>query len=146
MKFNWGTGLAIGRFCFIGFIMFMVIKMSTDDKYEYDLVVEDYYGKELRFQQEIDAEKNLKLFSEEITGKKTTEGYELSFPKTEGEIKGTVNLYRPSNKKLDFIIPLELSEDKIVIPEAQLIDGRWDISVEMTYQGKDILFKKSITY
>ena len=120
--------------------------MSTDDKYEYDLVVEDYYGKELRFQQEIDAEKNLKLFSEEITGKKTTEGYELSFPKTEGEIKGTVNLYRPSNKKLDFIIPLELSEDKIVIPEAQLIDGRWDISVEMTYQGKDILFKKSITY
>ncbi|ADF52629.1 MAG: cytochrome C oxidase Cbb3 [Zunongwangia sp.] len=146
MKFNWGTGLAIGMFCFIGFIMFMVIKMSTDDKYEYDLVVEDYYGKELRFQQEIDAEKNLKLFSEEITGKKTTEGYELSFPKTEGEIKGTVNLYRPSNKKLDFIIPLELSEDKIVIPEAQLIDGRWDISVEMTYQGKDILFKKSITY
>ena len=146
MKFNWGTGLAIGMFCFIGFIMFMVIKMSTDDKYEYDLVVEDYYGTELRFQQEIDAEKNLKLFSEEITGKKTTEGYELSFPKTEGEIKGTVNLYRPSNKKLDFIIPLELSEDKIVIPEAQLIDGRWDISVEMTYQGKDILFKKSITY
>ena len=146
MKFNWGTGLAIGMFCFIGFIMFMVIKMSTDDKYEYDLVVEDYYGKELRFQQEIDAENNLKLFSEEITGKKTTEGYELSFPKTEGEIKGTVNLYRPSNKKLDFIIPLELSEDKIVIPEAQLIDGRWDISVEMTYQGKDILFKKSITY
>jgi len=146
MKFNWGTGLAIGMLCFIGFIMFMVIKMSTDDKYEYDLVVEDYYGKELRFQQEIDAEKNLKLFSEEITGKKTTEGYELSFPKTEGEIKGTVNLYRPSNKKLDFIIPLELSEDKIVIPEAQLIDGRWDISVEMTYQGKDILFKKSITY
>ena len=62
MKFNWGTGLAIGMFCFIGFIMFMVIKMSTDDKYEYDLVVEDYYGKELRFQQEIDAEKNLKLF------------------------------------------------------------------------------------
>ena len=146
MKFNWGTGLTIGMLCFIGFIMFMVIKMSTDDKYDYDLVVEDYYGKELHFQKEIDAEKNLNLFSEKITGKKTTKGYELTFPKMEDEIIGKVNLYRPSNKKLDFTIPLALSGNKILIPEEQLIDGRWDISVEMTYQGKDVLFKKSITY
>ena len=120
--------------------------MSTDKKYKHDLVVEDYYGKELHFQQEIDAEKNLSLFSEEITGKKTTKGYELTFPKTKGAINGTVSLYRPSNKKLDFTIPLKLSEGKIVIPKEQLIDGRWDISVEMTYQGKEVLFKKSITY
>ncbi|SFC34406.1 FixH protein [Zunongwangia mangrovi] len=146
MKFNWGTGLVIGMGCFIGFIMFFVIKMSTDEKYEHDLVVEDYYGKELHFQQEIDAEKNLNLFSEEITGNKTNEGYELVFPETQGKIEGKVNLYRPSNKKLDFTLPLELTEGKIVIPEAQLIDGRWDISVEMTYQGKEVLFKKSITY
>ncbi|WBL26987.1 FixH family protein [Zunongwangia sp. HGR-M22] len=146
MKFNWGTGLVIGMCCFVSFILFFVIKMSTDTKYDYDLVVEDYYGKELHFQQEIDAEKNLNLFSEEITGKKTTEGYTLYFPETTEEIEGKISLYRPSNKKLDLTIPLKLEEGKILIPDSQLVDGRWDISVEMKYQGKEILFKKSIIY
>ncbi|MDN3593705.1 FixH family protein [Zunongwangia endophytica] len=146
MKFNWGTGLVIGMCCFVSFILFFVIKMSTDTKYEYDLVVEDYYGKELHFQQEIDAEKNLNLFSEAITGNKTTDGYTLYFPQTSEEIEGNIHLYRPSNKKLDFTIPLKLNEGKIVIPDDQLVAGRWDISVEMTYQEKEILFKKSITY
>ena len=48
MKINWGTAIVIAFVCFISFIMYFVISMSTDKKYDHDLVVEDYYGQELQ--------------------------------------------------------------------------------------------------
>ncbi|MCK5400025.1 MAG: FixH family protein, partial [Flavobacteriaceae bacterium] len=50
MKMNWGTGIVIAFIGFIAFIMFFVITMSTNKKYEHDLVTEDYYKEELEYQ------------------------------------------------------------------------------------------------
>ena len=47
MKINWGTGLAIVMGLFITFILYFVIRISTEDKYDYDLVSEEYYKKEV---------------------------------------------------------------------------------------------------
>ena len=58
MKINWGTGLVIGMVLFIGFIMYFVIQIMTDKELDYDLVVEEYYKREMVYQQELDAEKN----------------------------------------------------------------------------------------
>ena len=55
MKINWGTAIVLVFIGFISFIMYFVIKMNTNKKYEHDLVTEDYYSKELAFQEEIDA-------------------------------------------------------------------------------------------
>ncbi|PVW15821.1 FixH family protein [Marixanthomonas spongiae] len=148
MKINWGTGIVIGIAAFICFIMFFVIKMSTNDKYSYDLVVEEYYKKELAFQQEIDAEENMKLFSEKIKGKRTPEGWLLSFPnelKPE-QVSGTVFLYRPSNKQLDFQLPLKLSGLNLLIPNKHLVGGRWNITVHLDYEGKKYMYKEEIVY
>jgi hypothetical protein len=54
MKINWGTSIFIAFVCFISFIMYFVITMSTDSAYKHDLVIEDYYGQELQFQNDID--------------------------------------------------------------------------------------------
>ena len=40
MKWNWGTGVVIVMAAFICFIMYFVIKMSTDTNYTHDLVTE----------------------------------------------------------------------------------------------------------
>tara|TARA_R100001369_G_scaffold5718_1_gene15771 strand:- start:76 stop:522 length:447 start_codon:yes stop_codon:yes gene_type:complete len=148
MKINWGTGIVIGIAAFICFIMFFVIKMSTNDKYSYDLVVEEYYKKELAFQQEIDAEENLKLLTEKIKGKKTDEGWLLSFPKeiNPENVSGTVFLYRPSNKKLDFQLPLKFSGSNLLIPNKRLLGGRWNINIAWDYEGKKYLYKDEIVY
>lgn len=146
MKWNWGTGIVIGMLCFMSFIMFMVVKMSTDAKYEHDLVAEDYYGKELRYQQEIDAEKNLNLFEGKITTKKINEGWQITFPENTDNLKGKVTFYRPSNKKLDFTVPIQTENRKMVIPKKNLIEGRWNITIEMEYQGKDVMYKQEILY
>ncbi|MCW9038171.1 FixH family protein [Altibacter sp.] len=148
MKINWGTGLAIGMVLFIGFIMFMVITMSTDDRYDYDLVTEEYYKKELAYQQEIDAESNLKDFSKAILGRKVAEGWQLTFPEEIDvtKLQGKVFLYRPSNKQLDFDLPIEVSGYNLLIPDERLLDGRWNITMALRYNDKDYLYKAEITY
>ncbi len=57
MKFNWGTGIVLAFIGFIGFIMYFIVSMHTDTKYDHDLVTEDYYKQELEFQNDIDKQK-----------------------------------------------------------------------------------------
>jgi len=148
MKINWGTGLVIGMALFIGFILFMVIKMSTNENFSHDLVTEEYYKKELIYQEEIDAEENLNDFSEKILGKRVANGWQLTFPEEIdiSKIEGTVFLYRPSNKQLDFDVPIELSGSNLLIPDKRLLDGRWNITMDWTYKNKNYLYKASISY
>lgn len=148
MKINWGTGIVIAIVLFMSFITFLVLKMITNDDYNHDLVVEEYYKKELAYQEEIDAEENLKLLSEKIEGKKVEGGWILRFPKEieASKIKGTVFLYRPSNKQLDFDFPIELSNSNLLIPDKRLLDGRWNITISWEYDKKEYLYKEYITY
>lgn len=148
MKINWGTGLVIGMALFMGFILYMVITMSTNKEFSHDLVTEEYYEKEILYQNEIDAETNANALSENINGKKTEDGWLLSFPEEimPSQIEGTVFLYRPSNKQLDFDFPIELSGSNLLIPDARLLGGRWNITIEWRYEGKSYLYKKPITY
>ena len=148
MKFNWGTGLAIWLVLFIGFIMYFVIRISTEKKYDYDLVTEEYYQKEMVFQKEMDDEANSNTLESSISGKKIAEGWMLTFPKNidYSKITGTVFLYRPSNKKLDFVLPLKLSDPNLLIPDERMIPGRWNTIVRWNYEGEDYLYKKEIVY
>ena len=148
MKFNWGTGIVLAFIGFIGFILFFVIKMSMDDRVNHVLVTKEYYKAELEYQQEIDAEQNAVANAVQLSTKKTPEGVLLIFPKNlkTQNIKGTVSLYRPSNKHLDFDLPLSLSNAHLLIPDKRLLDGRWDIKVSWEYLGEKYLYKESITY
>ncbi|WP_298763287.1 FixH family protein [uncultured Polaribacter sp.] len=148
MKFNWGTGIVIAIIGFIAFIMYFVITMSTDNTYSHDLVTEKYYQKELGFQNEINAEKNANNLKEKITIQRTTKGLQIAFPKdfTSNKIKGKVFLYRPSNKQLDFEIPISNANTYLLVPEKRLVDGRWNINIGFKYKNKEYLVKKEIVY
>lgn len=145
---NWGTGLAIGMLFFVGFIMYFVVTMLSSDKYNHDLVVEDYYKQELVLNQKLEARANLSTLSGPITGKRDPQGWLLEFPAEMNTTNttGTVFLYRPSNKHLDFEIPLEILESNLLIPENRLLDGRWNISVSWRQNGKDFLYESQIMY
>ncbi|PQJ32350.1 cytochrome C oxidase Cbb3 [Nonlabens arenilitoris] len=147
MKLNWGTSIAIAITLFIGFIMVMVVTMLTDKGFDHDMVTTDYYKKELLFQQEIDAEQNAKNLGE-IKGLKTTTGWAIEFPESvaEKEFKGKVSLYRPSDKQLDFELPIVLSGNYLLIPDNRLTDGRWDILITATLDGQPFKYKNSIIY
>ncbi|WP_339710401.1 FixH family protein [uncultured Kriegella sp.] len=147
MKINWGTGIVLAFVGFISFILFFVIRMGLDHRANHDLVTEDYYKAELGYQKEIDAENNGNK-NAKITMERTPDGIVLNFPEKLDikKIKGTVSLYRPSNKHLDFDLPVSLSNSHLLIPDKRLLDGRWDIKVSWQYGNQRYLYKESLTY
>ncbi|GAL66596.1 FixH family protein [Jejuia pallidilutea] len=148
MKINWGTGIVLAFIGFIAFIMYFIISMNVNDKYDHDLVSDDYYGDELKYQADIDKLKNAKALTTNISYERTVEGLKINFPQDIDykEITGKMFLYRPSNKQLDFETAISLSNPYLLIPDKRLVDGRWNIKIDWQYKGKSYLFKKSIVY
>lgn len=148
MKFNWGTGIVLAFIGFISFIMYFVISMNFNQKYNHDLVTEDYYKAELGYQEDINKQNNAKDLEEDISYTKTSEGLVFKFPYNfdPKKITGKVFLYRPSNKHLDFETTISLSKNYLLIPDKRLVDGRWNIKIDWQYKGISYLFKESINY
>lgn len=148
MKINWGTGIVIGMISFIIFIMVMVITMMTNEEFNHDLVTEGYYEKDLVYQNEIDAETNLSNLSSEIMVHKTREGLEIKFPNDVfgKEIHGKVEMYRPSNKKMDFQMPLLIKDSIFLIPANRLVEGQWKVTVAWEMEGQKYLYKNQMQY
>ena len=147
-KINWGTGIVLAFIGFIAFVLFFVFKMSTDQSADHDLVTEEYYQRELAYQEEIDALKNAQALKGELTYKRTEKGLYIELPSEleDAQASGNVSLYRPSNKHLDFDLPISLSSTHLLIPDKRLLDGRWDIRIWVTHEGTPYLFQKRITY
>ena len=148
IKINWGTGIVIAFVLFMSFILYFVFKVQTDHKYDNELVTEDYYKKEIQVQSDIDNTKNANELKTKVVITSTTEGITVAFPNNldSKKIKGKISLYRPSNQKLDFAIPIALSNFDLLIPKNNLVGGLWDISVEWTYEGKTYLNKEEIYF
>ncbi|GGZ63657.1 FixH family protein [Mesonia mobilis] len=143
-KLNWGVGIVITIACFIGFIMFFVIKMSTDKKYDHDLVTEEYYKQELAYQDQIDAQQNSARLAKNIQVEITAEGIQIMFPSEKKDIKGEVSLYRPSNKKLDLEIPISLENQQMIIPAEKLVEGKYKLSINWKSNETTYLYKKDL--
>lgn len=128
--------------------MFFIITMTVDEAYSHDLVVEEYYKAELTFQEQLDKTQNATLLSENINVEKTSDGLVITFPEELefSKIKGNMFLYRPSNKQLDFEIPLSMSSNQLLVPDKNLLGGRWNIIIDWTYQEEAYYFKEDITY
>jgi nitrogen fixation protein FixH len=146
MKINWGTGIVIAFVLFISFILYFVLKVQSDKKYDNELVVEKYYQKEQTFEHEMEKEQNALNLTEKVILSNEEETVKITFPKEYdySKIKGKVSLYRPSSQKLDFEIPISLNSPYLLIPKNNLADGRWDISVDWSYDGVDYLNKETV--
>ncbi|GAB1857115.1 FixH family protein [Flavobacteriaceae bacterium MHTCC 0001] len=148
MKLNWGTGIVLAFIGFIAFIMYFIVTMSIDDSYEHDLVSNNYYAEELKYQNDIDKLKNAQTLKTNISYTTSTEGLTINFPSDIDykSITGKVFLYRPSNKQLDFETVISLSNPYLLIPNARLVDGRWNIKIDWQYNGTPYLYQTSIQY
>ncbi|WP_027124753.1 FixH family protein [Gelidibacter mesophilus] len=148
MKFNWGTGIVLAFIGFISFILYFVISMTVNKKYEHDLVTENYYAQELAFENDLNKQKNAQTLKEDITWKRSPDGLIIIFPSDmePSKISGNVFLYRPSNKQLDIESAISLSDHNLLIPDKSLLGGRWNIKVDWEYNGNSYVYKKDITY
>ncbi|MES2486073.1 MAG: FixH family protein [Bacteroidota bacterium] len=146
MKINWGTGIVVAFALFMSFILFFVFRVQSDHKYDNELVVEEYYKQERGLEAELGKEQNAAALEHKVTVETTKEAIKIIFP--EGfdvkNIKGKVSLYRPSDRGLDFDLPLNLSTPYMLIPKSKLAGGRWDITINWQYEGKGYINKEML--
>ncbi|MFN3968767.1 FixH family protein [Flavobacterium sp.] len=148
MKMNWGKGIVIAIALFMSFILYFVFKVQSDSQYDNEMVTEQYYKKEKLVQGNIESIQNANNLAEKVAITKTANGLVVNFPKEfdYSKIKGKVSLYRPSNQKLDFEIPISLSAYDLLIPKNNLVGGLWGITVAWEYEGKSYLNKEEIYF
>ena len=141
MKLNWGTGIAIFYISFMAIMLFMVYRSTFENR---DLVMEDYYQKDLEYQSHLDRISNAKKLPVDLKITKEAEQYiRFSFPKDLKTIKGTVLFYRPSDKKQDVSLGIKVNqENDFVFPISKLQKGGWRVKVD--WEGDDVPFYKEV--
>lgn len=142
MKFNWGVGVFVLYSSFVILILFLVFK-SVNTKV--DLVTEDYYQQELKYQDKIDQKRNaadLELgLKHEVSG--TT--IFLAFPPDHQLAKGTVMVYRPSNKVYDKTFDIKLDENsKMIIAMEKSPIGLYKLKINWSNNSIDYYVEEDI--
>lgn len=146
MKINWGTGIVIAMALFMSFILYFVLQMTISSEYDGEMVTEDYYQQEYVYQQEIDAQQNANALKQNIQVNRDKDAFYVSFPKDFDykTITGTIYMYRPADKKLDFKVPIELESASYTIPSDKLAEGKWEMKISWQYQDVDYRFNKVV--
>lgn len=139
---NWGKGILVTIILFVAFIMtLVVISVKQDDIH---LVTENYYEKEIKYQEQIEREKSAAQLNREV----------LLFDAESKVIlldlpigaKGELQLFRPSDARLDQLLPLEIMDaGKTSISLNQLKPGYWRVKLTWIEDGVEYYEESKIT-
>lgn len=115
-----------------------------------ELVAEDYYEQEMRYQKQMERVERTRGLGQEADISMDSEHgtIRVTLPRdhADREFEGIVNLYRPSSAKLDMQLPLHLGDNRTQsIPTSDLQPGRWVVKVAWKVQGQDYFMEKKLT-
>ncbi len=138
MKLHWGHNIAVFYTLFVAVLVIVVIQSTRFDN---SLVAEDYYARDINYQQEYDRRVNSEALEE---GPRLTEvetGYRLEFPpRLSASTAGTLQLYRPSSKDHDRLIDIDLDvRGGMDLSATGLLPGRYRIILEWSAGGVSYL-------
>jgi hypothetical protein len=129
---NWGKGIIIAMALFMGFILTLVITLMRQDV---DLEIDDYYNKELAFNEQYNAQQNYMDATEKITFNVTTDSLFVIFPKDLQTGAAKIQLQRPNNKQQDAVFDVQAT-DKVYIPTKSLPKGVFNCTITGKRNGK----------
>ena len=130
-KLNWGTGITIVIILFLVVTVGQVLVIHY--VVDYDLVVEEYYDAEIKYQVQIDKIKRANNLPEQLQIKFVGNSIEFKFPLLfePQSISGIINYYKPSNDLLDKFQEIKLNkENKMFLKTKELLTGLWKIKVD----------------
>lgn len=138
---NWGKGIIIAMALFMGFIVFLVVNMMM---HRIDLQSEDYYKKEINYEQEIIAMKNFNQLDEGIVFKKQDDFMVVQLPEKVEFKNVEVRLIRPDDNKLDRTYSIDNTKT-FLIPNKELTKGNYGVEISFIHDSKPCLQKETIT-
>ena len=141
MKLNWGTSIAIFYSLFALTMVGFVIKSKSID---HDLVVDDYYAKDLAYQQQYDKLTNSQALANDLKIDASKDGIQLLFPAEVGQVSGDIQIYRADDKSKDVSLKIAPNEqNQQLVPTDQLTPGRWTVKVDWQ-AGSKSFYKEQV--
>lgn len=137
---NWGKGIVIGMAAFMTFIIVLVVGLMMN---RVDLESEDYYKREINYQQEITAQENANKLESKIEIISKTEFLVVKVP--EGEFKKIeLHLSRPNDQKMDKLFKIEGTKS-FLINKKELEKGLYTVELSYMVDNKPCLQKESVS-
>ncbi|WP_254411511.1 FixH family protein [Dyadobacter diqingensis] len=143
MKLNWGAGIAI---LYTGFVAMILVLVGMSASQKIDLVTDQYYAEELRFQDKINKTERAKKLAEPLRWEVNENGIAIHYPKIfpAKNISGNVKLYCPSDNKKDLVFSVRTEDHTQLIASSQIPDGRYYLQIDWkngteTYWDEDLI-------
>jgi hypothetical protein len=143
IKLNWGGGIVV---LYLGFVALIVFLVAGSMRESVDLVSADYYQKELKYQDIIEAGKNQATLSQPVAIKTTATEVAIQFPEefASSRVTGTVQFYSPVNPAWDVTEDIITTGNVYTIPRTKLrsttykVKMNWDMNGKKYYQESDL--------
>lgn len=144
-KLNWGTGITIVIVLFLVITIgqVLVIHYFVD----YDLVEEEYYDAEIKYQEQINKIERTNNLPEQLQIKLVDKIIEFNFPSLFKPelISGLITYYKPSNDLLDTYQEIKLNEKNNISKNTnELSPGLWKIRIDWAVNGVQYYNEKII--
>lgn len=145
MKISWGHKIAFVYMAFVAGIMFLAYKASQQ---KFDLVTEDYYGEELKYQNVIDQKDRVAQLSAApvITHSVTEVNVQLPGEFNGKEVKGEVYLYRPSDATKDLRQAFAINGNHLRLQLPQSLSGKYEVKLSWKADGKTFFNEQEIFF
>ncbi|PBQ33689.1 hypothetical protein CNR22_18525 [Sphingobacteriaceae bacterium] len=139
---SWGIKITIVYLSFVAIILTLVI---TCFRHKTELEYADYYSKELKFQDQIDATSNADKLSVPIDYIIRERSVQIILPQevVSKDLKGTIEFLRPSDASKDKTIPLITDENGIQMIDPGFIKGVYKMHISFVSKGSTY-FKEAI--
>jgi len=142
---RWAVGITILYVTFVVAVVTMVIFMNSTN---FDLVVEDYYEKDINYQKHIDKVKRTSDDKMDIIISYNDNKLLLKFSDkiNYSNCNGEVFFYYPAFKKEDFKVKLNIDSkgNQIIDISESVKKGNWLVKIDWIYQGKSYYSEENI--
>ena len=145
MKLSWGYKIMLVYMLFVAGMGFLVFKASNQ---KFDLVTQDYYEQELKYQNIIDQSANAAKLSAPLVVERSAGQLTINFP---AEMKGKQKsvdfyLYYPADAKRDFRKLIDISENEFTQPLPEAMNGNYELKLSWEVDGVKYYFEKKLFF
>ena len=145
MRISWGYKIFIGYSVFVVGMLFLVFKATNQS---YDLVTENYYEAELKYQEVIDQKDRVANLSSPPTIRHTVNSVSVQLPQEFAgkTVLGEVYLYRASDASKDFRQSFSSNDGFYNLQLDKELSGMYQVKLSWQESGKTFYHESTIFF
>lgn len=144
MKISWGVGIAV---LYIGFMVVVLGTVAFSTTQDVNLVTEDYYEKELEYQNQLDKMNRANALPEKLEVKIVDNNIQIKYPSMFSPefLTGTILFYRPTSGEEDFELPVQPDVHGVqTVLTEKMSKGVWKVKVDWKASASEYFNEKIV--